>query len=110
MTDRILHAVRDLPKVCEHIEVPIQAGSDVVLERMKRGYTSGQIIGSWSRHIRDVIPNVAINTDIIVGFPGESDDQFAETSAMLSELKLDKAHLARYSPRPGTVSARIMDG
>ena len=108
MTDRILRAVRDLPKVCEHIEVPIQAGSDAVLERMKRGYTSADYRALVSR-IRGVIPNVAINTDIIVGFPGESDDQFAETCAILSELKLDKAHLARYSPRPGTVSERSMN-
>ncbi|MFN2200255.1 MAG: tRNA (N6-isopentenyl adenosine(37)-C2)-methylthiotransferase MiaB [Caldilineaceae bacterium] len=107
MTDRILHAVRDLPKVCEHIEVPIQAGSDVVLERMKRGYTADEY-RTLVRHIRDEIPGVAINTDIIVGFPGETDAQFEETVAVLEELKLDKAHLARYSPRPGTVSTRSM--
>lgn len=107
MTDRILHAVRDLPKVCEHIEVPIQAGSDEVLERMKRGYTSADY-RALVRHIRRTIPDVAINTDIIVGFPGETDAQFEETYAVLQDLKLDKAHLARYSPRPGTVSARNM--
>jgi tRNA-2-methylthio-N6-dimethylallyladenosine synthase len=107
MSDRILHAVRDLPKVCEHIEVPIQAGDDQVLEAMRRGYTAADY-RRLVDHIRDLLPNPAIHTDIIVGFPGETDDQFQRTVDILAELKLDKAHLARYSPRPGTVSARRM--
>jgi tRNA-2-methylthio-N6-dimethylallyladenosine synthase len=107
MTDRILEAVRDLPKVCEHIEVPIQAGDDEILERMKRGYTNDQY-RELVAHIRATIPNVAIHTDIIVGFCGESDEQFQKTYEVMADLKLDKAHLARYSPRPGTVSARRM--
>jgi tRNA-2-methylthio-N6-dimethylallyladenosine synthase len=107
MTDRILHAVRDLPKVCEHIEVPIQAGDDQILERMKRGYTNAQY-RELVAHIRATIPNVAIHTDIIVGFCGEDDAQFEKTYEVMADLKLDKAHLARYSPRPGTVSARRM--
>jgi tRNA-2-methylthio-N6-dimethylallyladenosine synthase len=107
MSDNILEAVRDLPKVCEHIEVPTQAGNDQVLARMKRGYTQAQyreLIG----HIRATVPHVGINTDIIVGFCGESEAQFDETYKLLADLKLDKAHLARYSPRPGTVSERRM--
>jgi tRNA-2-methylthio-N6-dimethylallyladenosine synthase len=107
MTRRILHAVRDLPKVCEHIEVPIQAGDDAVLEAMRRGYTADEYRRLIS-HIRETIPSAAIHTDIIVGFPGESEAQFQATYDVLAELKLDKAHLARYSPRPGTVSARRM--
>jgi tRNA-2-methylthio-N6-dimethylallyladenosine synthase len=107
MTDRILTAVRELPKVCEHIEVPIQAGDDEVLERMKRGYTNAQY-RALVQHIREMIPNVAIHTDIIVGFCGETEAQFQRTFDVLAELKLDKAHLARYSPRPGTVSERRM--
>lgn len=107
MSDRILHAVRDLPKVCEHIEVPIQAGDDEVLAAMRRGYTAADY-RRLVYHIRETIPNAAIHTDIIVGFPGESDAQFQRTYDVLAELKLDKAHLARYSPRPGTVSARRM--
>ncbi|MBX3001884.1 MAG: radical SAM protein [Caldilineaceae bacterium] len=107
MTDRILEAVRDLPKVCPHIEVPVQAGNDEVLERMKRGYTNADYRALVSR-IREVIPNVAINTDIIVGFCGESAEQFEDTYQLLADLKLDKTHLARYSPRPGTVSERRM--
>ena len=107
MDDRILYAVRDLPKVCEHIEVPIQAGDDQVLENMRRGYSADDY-RRLVAHIREIVPAAAIHTDIIVGFPGESDAQFQQTVKVLAELKLDKAHLARYSPRPGTVSARRM--
>jgi tRNA-2-methylthio-N6-dimethylallyladenosine synthase len=107
MSDRILHAVAELPKVCEHIEVPIQAGDDQVLEAMRRGYTSDDYRRLVQR-VRAVLPNAAVHTDIIVGFPGESDEQFQRTIDVLAELRLDKAHLARYSPRPGTVSSRRM--
>jgi tRNA-2-methylthio-N6-dimethylallyladenosine synthase len=107
MTDRILYAVRDLPKVCEHIEVPIQAGDDEVLARMKRGYTNADYRALIQR-IRTILPDAAIHTDIIVGFCGETVAQFQQTYDLLAELKLDKVHLARYSPRPGTVSERRM--
>src|SRR5690606_29017126 len=107
MTDRILHAVRDLPKVCEHIEVPIQAGDDDVLEEMRRGYTNAQY-RALVEHTRATIPDVAIHTDIIVGFCAETEQQFERTYEVLADLKLDKVHLARYSPRPGTVSERRM--
>ncbi|HQY94520.1 MiaB/RimO family radical SAM methylthiotransferase [Caldilinea sp.] len=105
MTDRILETVRDLPKVCPHIEVPIQAGDDEMLERMKRGYTVAEYRGLIER-IRAIVPAVAINTDIIVGFCGETDAQFEHTVEIVRDLKFDKVHLARYSPRPGTVSER----
>jgi tRNA-2-methylthio-N6-dimethylallyladenosine synthase len=107
MTDRILTAVAELPKVCEQIEVPAQAGDDEVLAAMKRGYTQADYRRLVS-HIRELIPGAAIHTDIIVGFPGETAAQFQQTYDLLAELKLDKAHLAMYSPRPGTVSARRM--
>jgi tRNA-2-methylthio-N6-dimethylallyladenosine synthase len=107
MTDRILHAVRELPKVCEHIEVPIQAGDDEVLERMRRGYTNADYRALVQR-IRATIPNTAIHTDIIVGFCGETAQQFQQTYEVLADLQMDKVHLARYSPRPGTVSERRM--
>ena len=108
MTDRILRAVAELPKVCEQIEVPVQSGDDAVLVDMKRGYTRDayrRLVG----HIRDIIPGTAVHSDIIVGFPGETDAQFQQTYDLLAELKLDKVHLAAYSPRPGTVSARKME-
>ena len=108
MTDELLDAVAALPRVMPHIEVPVQAGDDTVLENMKRGYTADDYRRLIER-IRQRIPNVAINTDIIVGFPGETEAQFQRTHDLLAELKLDKVHLARYSPRPGTVSARRME-
>ena len=107
MTDRILRAVADLPKVMPQIEVPIQAGDNDVLEAMKRGYTREQYRALIHR-VREVIPDAAIHGDIIVGFPGETAAQFQATYDILAELRLDKLHLARYSPRPGTVSARRM--
>jgi tRNA-2-methylthio-N6-dimethylallyladenosine synthase len=108
MTDKILHAVADLPKVMPQIEIPIQAGDDEVLENMKRGYTADSYRALVAR-VRNIIPDVAIHNDIIVGFPGETDAQFQKTYDLLAELELDKIHLARYSPRPGTVSARRME-
>ncbi len=107
MTDRILAAVAELPKVCEQIEVPVQAGDDEVLANMKRGYTR-EDYNRLVHHIREMIPQTAVHTDIIVGFPGETAEQFQQTYDLLAELKLDKAHLAMYSPRPSTVSARRM--
>lgn len=107
MTDKILHAVADLPKVMPQIEVPIQAGNNEVLENMKRGYTREEYEALVHR-IRKIIPDAAVHCDIIVGFPGETDEQFQDTVDVLRTLELDKVHLARYSPRKGTVSARRM--
>ena len=107
MTDELLSAVAELPKVMPHIEVPIQSGDNTVLSNMKRGYSSDKY-RSLIEKIRNTIPDVSIGTDIIVGFPGETRQQFNNTYNLLEELKLDVAHLARYSPRPNTVSARTM--
>jgi len=107
MNERLLDTVAELPRVMPHIEVPVQAGDDTVLANMKRGYTV-EDYRILVEKIRARIPKVAIHTDIIVGFPGETDAQFMRTYHLLEELKLDKAHLARYSPRPNTVSARRM--
>ena len=107
MTDKLLETVAGLPHVMPHIEVPVQAGNDEVLRRMKRGYTRDDYRRLVAR-IREKIPNVAINTDVIVGFCGETDAQFQDTYDLLAELKLDKVHLAKYSPRPHTLSQRTM--
>jgi tRNA-2-methylthio-N6-dimethylallyladenosine synthase len=107
MTGELLDTVAELPKVMPHIEVPVQAGDDAVLENMKRGYTSEDYRRLIHR-IRERIPDVSIGTDIIVGFPGETEEQFMRTYDLLAELRLDVAHLARYSPRPGTVAERRM--
>jgi tRNA-2-methylthio-N6-dimethylallyladenosine synthase len=108
MSDGILEAVAALPKVMPQIEVPIQAGDDEVLQNMKRGYTADQYRKLVHR-IRSILPDSAIHNDIIVGFPGENETQFRRTFDLLAELKFDKVHLARYSPRPGTLSDRRME-
>ncbi len=108
MTDALLDAVAELPKVCPHIEVPIQAGDDAILKAMRRGYTA-QAYRDLVNKIRTRIPGSSIATDIIVGFPGETDEQFQETYDLLNDLRMDVAHLARYSPREGTYSARMLE-
>ena len=105
MTDELMDALAELPKVMPHIEVPALAGDDVVLENMRRGYTADQYCRLVEK-LRQRMPGVSIATDIIVGFPGETQEQFQHTYDMLAELKLDVAHLARYSPRPGTLASR----
>ncbi len=108
MADDLLNTVADLPKVCEHIEVPNQAGDDEVLHHMKRNYSMAEY-AALIRRIRARMPEVSLATDIIVGFPGESEAQFQRTLDWLAELKLDVCHVAMYSPRPGTVSAKLME-
>jgi len=106
--DRLIDAVAELPKVCEHVEVPVQAGHDEVLVRMRRGYS----VDDYRRlvhHVRERIPGTSIATDVIVGFPGETEAHFQGTLDLLAELKMDVCHVAMYSPRPGTASARMED-
>ncbi len=107
-TEELMDTIAELPKVMPHIEVPIQAGDDEVLANMKRGYTQ-QEYRDLVETIRNKIPDCSIATDIIVGFPGETEEQFMETHRVLSDLRLDVAHLARYSPREGTVATRRME-
>ena len=107
MDDELIACVAAQPKVMPHIEVPIQAGDDEVLANMRRGYTNADYRALVEK-LRARIPGVSIATDIIVGFPGESEAQFQKTVDLLTDLKLDVAHLARYSPRTGTVSERRM--
>ena len=105
MSQQLIQTIASLDKVCQHINLPLQAGSDDVLKAMRRGYTAEQyrqLVGS----IRRYMPEVALSTDIIVGFPDESDGQFEQTLAMLEEIRFDTVHVAVYSPRPGTIAAR----
>ena len=109
MTGELLDLVAELPKVMPHIEVPVQAGDDEVLAKMRRRYTADdyrRLVESIRNRLNGSWPGVSIATDIIVGFPGESEAQFQKTYDLLEELKLDVAHLARYSPRQGTVADR----
>ncbi|MDP6494884.1 MAG: MiaB/RimO family radical SAM methylthiotransferase, partial [Dehalococcoidia bacterium] len=108
MSDRIIEAVGDLPKVCEHINVPFQAGSDEVLENMRRGYTSDDYRRLLDR-IRATVPGVSMSTDVIVGFPGETDEQFQASLGLIRDIRFDKVHVAAYSTRPGTIAHRKME-
>jgi tRNA-2-methylthio-N6-dimethylallyladenosine synthase len=107
--DDLLNTVAEYPKVMPHLEVPVQAGDDNVLSAMRRGYTADEYRALIAR-AREIIPGVSIGNDIIVGFPGETEIQFEKTVDLIRELRLDVMHLARYSPREGTVSAtRLVD-
>ena len=108
MSSRIIRSVADLPKVCEHINLPVQSGDDEVLQRMRRPYTTSEYKDIISE-IRDTIPGVTISTDIIVGFPGETEEQYQNTLRLVDDLRFDKVHGAAYSTRPGTIAARTMD-
>ncbi len=107
MTDRIIDAVADQPKVCEHFNIPVQSGSESMLARMRRGYTVAMFEERVAR-IRSRMPDAAIVTDVIVGCPGETEEEFADTVALLERTEFDIIHVAAYSPRPGTYAARNM--
>ena len=108
MSQEIIQAVADVPKVCEHINLPFQAGDDEILDQMRRQYNRSEYIDLVGR-IRETMPAVAMTTDVIVGFPGETEQQFQQTLDLLSDLRFDKVHCAAYSTRPGTIASRTMD-
>ncbi|MCD6552873.1 MAG: tRNA (N6-isopentenyl adenosine(37)-C2)-methylthiotransferase MiaB [Anaerolineae bacterium] len=108
MTGRLIETVAALPKVCEHIELPVQSGDDDVLRRMARRYTVAEYRDLVAR-IRAALPGTGLATDVIVGFCGESEAQFQNTYRLLEELRFDMVHVAAYSPRPGTPAARWPD-
>ena len=107
MSDEIIAAVADLDKVCEHVNLPFQAGDDKILADMRRGYTNAEYREKIER-IRERVPNVSLATDLIVGFCGETEAQFERTAEMVREIRFDKVHAAAYSTRPGTIAARLM--
>jgi tRNA-2-methylthio-N6-dimethylallyladenosine synthase len=108
MSDRLIAAVAALPKVCPAINLPVQAGDDEVLCAMGRGYTVDDY-RSLVRKMRQAIPDLALSTDLIVGFPGETEQQFQHSMDLLAELRFDMVHVAAYSPRPGTRAASMVD-
>ena len=108
MTDRIIRSVGDSPKVCEHFNIPVQAGDNETLARMRRGYTIEEYMECVER-IRRFVPGAALSTDVIVGFCGETEAQFQNTLDLLAEVRFDKVHVAAYSPRPGTIAWRHID-
>jgi tRNA-2-methylthio-N6-dimethylallyladenosine synthase len=106
-TDKLLEATASLEKICPCIEIPVQSGNDEVLANMRRDYTIDQYRRIAAK-IRERIPSVAIHTDVIVGFPGETEAQFLDTVRLMADLQFDMAHIARYSERPGTPAARSL--
>ena len=108
MSDHIIDAVADLDKVCEHVNLPFQAGDDDVLRSMRRGYTNGDYRRLVER-IRERVPGVSLSTDVIVGFCGESPEQFERTRELIRDVRFDKVHAAAYSPRPGTIADRKLE-
>jgi tRNA-2-methylthio-N6-dimethylallyladenosine synthase len=108
MTDKILSSIAELPKVCEHLNIPFQAGDNDVLRAMRRGYTIEHYIELIER-ARALVPGLSIATDIIVGFPTETEAQFQRTYDVLERLRLDQVHIAVYSPRPGTRAYELGD-
>ena len=108
MTDSMIERMAHLPKVCEHLNIPVQSGDDAMLKRMKRGYTLDEYRERIAR-VRELWPDVTLSTDIIVGFCGETEEEFQHTLDLLAEIRFDVVHVAAYSVRPGTVAARWDD-
>jgi tRNA-2-methylthio-N6-dimethylallyladenosine synthase len=105
MSPKLIEAVAGLDKVCEQLSLPVQSGSNEILKAMRRGYTIEQY-RQLITEIKSKIAGVALSTDVIVGFPSETEPQFQQTLDLLSELRFDTVHVAVYSPRPGTIAAR----
>jgi tRNA-2-methylthio-N6-dimethylallyladenosine synthase len=105
-TEDVVEAIAETDAVCEHIHFPLQSGSDRVLAAMRRSYRSERYLG-WLDRIRDRVPDIAVTTDIIVGFPGETEQDFAETLKVTERARFDAAFTFQYSPRPGTVAASM---
>jgi len=108
LTSRLIRALRDLPKVCEYLHLPLQSGSDRVLERMNRGYTRARYL-ELIAELQETVPELALSTDLIVGFPGETDGDFARTVEMVERVGYDNVFAFRYSRRPGTPAAEMPD-
>ncbi len=108
MDEELIRTVVETNKVCPYFELPFQAGSNRILESMRRGYTQADYRKIVST-IRRNMPDASINTDVIVGYPGETDEDFLETMKLAEELRLDMYHIAKYSPRPRTISSQMKD-
>jgi tRNA-2-methylthio-N6-dimethylallyladenosine synthase len=106
--DDLVEAYARLPKLCESAHIPLQSGSDRVLKLMHRGYTRQRFVEIISK-LRAVKPNIGLTTDIIVGFPGETEDDFAQTLTLVDEVQFDNAYIFKYSPRRDTPAAAMQD-
>jgi tRNA-2-methylthio-N6-dimethylallyladenosine synthase len=107
-TDRIIDAMAANESICRFLHLPLQSGSDSVLKRMKRGYTAAGYRDRIDR-VRRSVPGIALCTDIIVGFPGETETDFRQTLDLIEEVRFDSLYSFLYSPRPGTIAAELDD-
>ncbi|MCD4829167.1 MAG: tRNA (N6-isopentenyl adenosine(37)-C2)-methylthiotransferase MiaB [Candidatus Cloacimonetes bacterium] len=108
LSDVLIGAMAELDKVCEHIHLPMQAGDDTILQRMNRGYTSGHYLGLVEK-LRAAAPGIAVTSDIMCGFPGETEEQFQRTFDLMEQIRFDYAYTFKYSPREGTAAADMSD-
>lgn len=108
-TIRLFKAMRDLDKVAKHLHLPLQSGSDRILKLMNRGYTSSKYLNLITK-ARNIMPDLRLTTDIIVGFPSETERDFKDTLNLMKEIKFNLAYIFKYSPRPGTEAAKLKDG
>jgi tRNA-2-methylthio-N6-dimethylallyladenosine synthase len=108
MTSDVLDVMGSMPAICEHLHYPLQSGSDRVLSLMHRGYTAEKYLSRLAE-ARNVIDDLAVSTDLIVGFPGETEDDFEQTMAVAAEAEFDSAYLFIFSPRKGTAAAEMTD-
>lgn len=108
LSDKLIQTVAEGEKLCEHFHLPIQSGSNIILERMNRKYTREYYL-SRARKIRELIPDASITTDIIVGFPGESEEDFEQTLALMNQAHYSQAFTFMYSKRSGTLAAKMED-
>ena len=108
LTPGLIRAFRDVPKVCEWFHLPLQSGSNRILERMNRGYTRERYLELIAA-LREAVPEVSLSTDVIVGFPGETEEDFAATMQVAADVGYDNAFVFRYSRRPGTPAATMPD-
>jgi tRNA-2-methylthio-N6-dimethylallyladenosine synthase len=106
LSDRLVNAVRDIPKVCESLHLPVQSGSDRILSAMNRRYSRNEYLDRIKK-LRTSIPEIALTTDIIVGFPGEGEEDFALTMQLLKEVRYDSIFAFKYSKRPGTAALKL---
>src|SRR4029079_562415 len=108
LSDRLIAAMADCPSICAHLHLPVQSGADAVLRRMGGQYTVEHYLERLAR-IRAAVPGIAISTDVIVGFCGETDDQFRSTLRLLETVRYDQVFAAAYSERPGTPATHLAD-
>jgi tRNA-2-methylthio-N6-dimethylallyladenosine synthase len=106
-TDRLIAAVRDLPKVCKHFHLPVQSGSNVVLKAMRRRYSREEYLDLVAR-LRAEVPGISLSTDMIVGFPGETEGDFGDTMDLVRRARYSFMYSFKYSPRPNTLAIKRM--